>query len=193
MSIELVNALGVWFTAIVIAATAVAALVQLRHIRASNELSAFSEAWDMWHTEPVQRGWAFIEHELSKKMEDPNFRCALDTAGVVDHIAHPEVVVCDWIDNIGVMVMLGMLREDVILLPAAQAISTAWDRLAPTIAIMRRKRGPQLYAAFEYLNNRSRVWQQRYPNGFEVIGWQRVPVADPWLEADKASAAQTGA
>jgi len=187
VSIELVNALGVWFTAVIIAATAIAALVQLRHIRSSNELSAFSEAWDMWHTEQVQRGFTFIERELAKKMEDASFRRELETAGVVDHRAHPEVVVCDWVDNLGVMVMLGMLREDVILLPAAQAISTAWDRLAPTTAIMRRKRGAQLYAPFEYLKDRARIWMQRYPNGFEISGWRRVPLADSWLQADQAN------
>ena len=187
ISLELVNALAVWFTAVVIAATAITALIQLRHIRASNELNAFSEAWNLWHSDTVQRGFAFVAHELAKKIEQPEFRRELDSAGVVDHAAHPELVVCDWIDNIGVIVMLGMLREDVLLLPAAQLISTAWDRLSPTIAIMRRKRGPQLYVPFEYLKDRSRLWQRRYPNGFELTGWQRISVPDPWLDSDRAS------
>jgi hypothetical protein len=184
MSLELLSALGTWVTAIIIGATAVAALIQLRHIRASNELTAFSEAWDLWFSAPVQNGFAFIQRELKTRMEDPAFRRELDSPVPVDHAEHPELNVADFLDNIGVMVVLGLMREETIMQPGSQLLVEVWATLAPGIAIMRRKRGAQLYVSFEYLEMRARLGQKRFPDGYQRNGWQRVALADPWLTAD---------
>jgi hypothetical protein len=152
----------------------------LRHIRASNELTAFSEAMELWYSPEVQGGFRFIQHDLADRMKDPAFRDELDTAGVVDHTIHPELNPIDYFDNIGVMVSLGLLREEIILHPAAQLVQNLWETLSPTIAIMRRKRGRQLYVSFEYLAARARQWQERYPDGFQAKGWERLPNPDVW-------------
>ena len=180
MSLEALNTAGVLLTAVIIATTAIAAVIQLRHIRASNELTAFSEAMELWYAPSVQEGFRFIQHDLEEKMKDPAFRNDLDSAGVVDHTRHPELSPVDFFDNIGVMVSLGLLREEVILHPASQLVENLWERLSPTIAIMRRKRGRQLYVSFEYLAARARVWQDRYPEGFQVKGWERLANPDVW-------------
>ena len=180
MSLELVNTLGTVFTAAIIGATAIVAVIQLRHIRASNEVTAFNEALELWYSQPVQHGFRFIQHELKQKMDDPQFRRELDSASVVDHTMHPELNVLDYFDNMGVMVSLGMLREEVILHPASQLLGDLWTTLSPTIAIMRRKRGPQLWVSFEYLAHRARFWQQRYPNGFQAGRWHGLPNPDVW-------------
>jgi hypothetical protein len=184
MSLELINTLGTLLTATIIAATAIAAVIQLRHIRASNELSAFNEGLELWYSQAVQDGFKFIQHDLKRKMEDPQFRRELDSSGVVDHSTHPDLNVLDYFDNLGVMVSLGLLREDIILHPAAQLIDNLWTMLGPTIAIMRRKRGRQLWVSFEYFAYRARLWQHRYPSGFQVRGWNRLPNPDIWLSAD---------
>jgi hypothetical protein len=43
MSLELVNTLATFGTFLVIAGTAIAAIVQLRHARSSNQIEAFAE------------------------------------------------------------------------------------------------------------------------------------------------------
>lgn len=182
MTLETFNAVVALVTAVIIGATAVAALVQLRHIRASNELTAFSEAMELWYQPAVQDGFRFIQRELEARMQDPAFRADLDTAGVVDHIAHPELSPIDFFDNIGVMVSLGLLREDIILHPAGQLVQNLWQTMSPSIAIMRRKRGAQLYVSFEYLAWRASLWQKRYPDGFQAKGWDRLPNPDVWAE-----------
>ena len=53
-SLELLNTAGTLLTAVIIGATAIAAVVQLRHIRASNELTAFNEALELWYSRPIQ-------------------------------------------------------------------------------------------------------------------------------------------
>ncbi len=141
MSLEALQIAASLLTAAIIGATAIAALIQLRHIRASNELSAFSEAFELWYSAPIQDGFRFIQHELKQRMDDPQFRQELDTAGVVDHAKHPELNVCDFFDNIGVMVSLGLLREDIILHPGGQLVDNLWTQLSPTIAIMRASAG----------------------------------------------------
>ena len=187
MTLETFNTVVALVTAVIIGATAIAAIVQLRHIRASNELTAFSEAMELWYQPAVQDGFRFIQRELEAKMQDPAFRADLDTPGVVDHIAHPELSPIDFFDNIGVMVSLGLLREDIILHPAGQLIQNLWKTMSPSIAIMRRKRGPQLYVSFEYLAYRAGIWAGRYPQGFQVKGWARLPNPDAWLARDVSS------
>jgi hypothetical protein len=60
--------------------------------------------------------------------------------------------------------------------------------ISPTVAIMRRKRGQQLYVSFEYLAHRARLWSQRYPNGYTPKGFERLPNPDIWRNADEARA-----
>jgi hypothetical protein len=180
VNLEVLNTAGVLLTAAIIAATAVAAVIQLRHIRASNELAAFNEAMELWYLPSVQEGFRFIQNDLAERMKDADFRADLDTAGVVDHTKHPELGPVDFFDNLGVMVSLKLLREEVILHPASQLIQNLWETLSLTIAIMRRKRGRQLYVSFEYLAARARLWQERYPEGLQVTGWERLPNPDIW-------------
>lgn len=189
MPAELINLIIGLATLCVLSAAAIAALIQLRHIRTSNESQTFSSAFALWFSADVQRGVRFIQHELAVKMEDPAFRRELDNAGAVDHEHHPELNVIDYFDNVGNYIVLGNVREALILHPAAQLISNLWETLSPTIAIMRRKRGKQLYASFEYLAWRSQLWNQRYPDGYTPPGFARLPNPDVWRQADETAAA----
>jgi hypothetical protein len=188
MSPEQLNLVTSLATFLVLTAAAIAALIQLRHIRASNECSAFSEAFELWYSPHVQASLGFIQNELPAKMKDREFRRELDTAGPVDRSRHPELHYIDYIDNLGVYVMLGNMRENMIMHAASQLIMATWHTLSPTIAIMRRKRGPQLYVSFEYLTQRARLWNQRYPDGYAPRGFERLPNPDIWRNADEATA-----
>ena len=141
-------------TLVVLLTAAVAALVQLRHIRASNDLNTFSEALELWYSAPVQNGIAFIQSDLATKMKDPVFRRELDTPGPVDRARHPDLNVLDYFDNLAIYLVMGNMREDMIMQAAGQAACNLWQSLSPTIAIARRQRGAQLYASFEYLVSR---------------------------------------
>lgn len=174
-------------TLVVLLAAAVAALIQLRHIRASNDLNTFSEAFELWYSPAVQQGLTFIQHELPAKMEDPSFRRELDTAGPVDHSRHPELNVLDFFDNIAIYLVMGNMREDMIMQAAGQLVESLWQTLSPTIAIMRRQRGSQMYASFEYLVVRARLWSKRYPHGYVPKGFERLPNPDTWRNAGGSS------
>jgi len=184
MPVEVLGAIASIITAVVVGATAIAALVQLRHIRASNELTAFTEAFELWYSESTQRGLTFLQTEYRDRMQDPRVRAELDSTTPTDHTRHPELYVLDFFDNIAVMVVLGMLRESVILLPASQLIVETWELMNPAIAIMRRRRGQQLWISFEYLVHRAKIWIKRYPHGYALPGWARLPNPDVWAASE---------
>lgn len=186
MSLEAWNLLVSLCTVAVLLAAAIAALIQLGHIRSSNELSTFSEIFELWYTPSVQRGITCIHKDLERLMQDPDFRRDLDTAGPVDHERHPELNVLDFFDNVAIYLTTGNLREDMVMQAGAQLMDHLWPAMAPTIAIMRRQRGPQLYSAFEYLVQRSRQWLARYPGGCLPKNFRRLPISDVWLQADEA-------
>ncbi|MBV8340600.1 MAG: hypothetical protein JO343_11700 [Candidatus Eremiobacteraeota bacterium] len=193
MAPEQVNLTISALTLVVLLAAAVAAIIQLRHLRASSESATFSTAFSLWYSPEVQRGLRFIQHEFATKMEDPVFRRELDTAGAADHLAHPELNVLDYFDNVGIYVVLGTVREAFILHPAGQLIANLWETLSPVIAIVRRKRGKQMYISFEYLAARARKWIERYPDGYAPRGFVRLPNPDIWRQADMGAGMLTGA
>jgi len=59
---------------LVITATAIAAVIQLRHVRASNELNAALKLFAFKESAEMQRYFAFVRQVLPTKMEDASFR-----------------------------------------------------------------------------------------------------------------------
>ena len=74
MSLELVNTLATFGTFFVIAATAIAAIVQLRHARSSNQIAALNELRETMETPEFQAARHFLVTELPVKVQDPAFR-----------------------------------------------------------------------------------------------------------------------
>ncbi len=74
MSLELVNTLATLGTFVVIAATAIAALVQLRHARSSNQIEALAEINDRRDSPEMQASQRFVSHDLGEKLKDAAFR-----------------------------------------------------------------------------------------------------------------------
>lgn len=85
MSLELLNTLATLGTFLVIAATAIAALVQLRHARGSNQIAALNELREFAETPDFQAANIFIRTELTTKMQDPEFRRQIEVPGVRTH------------------------------------------------------------------------------------------------------------
>jgi len=81
-------------TFVVIAVTAIAALVQLRHNRAANQLSGVLEYIKIWETESIQHANRFVQDELPAKLNDPQYRQELFKP-FVDRTRHPELTIAD--------------------------------------------------------------------------------------------------
>jgi hypothetical protein len=181
MSLELVNAIAAVGTFIVIAATAIAALVQLRHLRAANQLNALLTHADALRS--IQRdSLDFVVRELPARLKNPKFRQEIED-GTPERLVHKELIVCDFYERIGSYIKNGLLSADIVLDSISPVL--AWRRLEPVISIARRKRGKTIYENFEYLMVLSDDWDRRHADGNFPKGARRLELSDPWLAVDR--------
>ena len=156
MSIDKWSLLTNAVTLLVITATALAALIQLRHLRAQNTLNAELAILKDWN-DPQFRQWRlYIAGEMQTKIKDLAFLAEYDTPEV-DRSRHPELYACDWLEQIGSYLKYGLLDADVLLDVTSTSINRLWNQLAPAIERMRDTRGDGLYENFEYWAAKGRL------------------------------------
>ena len=183
--------LGAWAslaTAVVIGASAVAALVQLRHMRAGNQLEALLSLERDFRATEMQSALAYVQEGLDQNLADPAYRRALETIGFVNATKHPELLVCNWCNELGALLKHRFISEDAFMDLFARLIVHCWTRTTPAIAIMRRSRGNSQYHDFEFVAMRAAAWLNRRPSGSFPRALARTPLPDPWLEADRRQA-----
>src|SRR5580700_5573716 len=139
MSLEVWTTVAAVGTFIVITITAVAAFIQLHHLRASNQLSAMLKLLELEQSPGLEARFHFVRSDLAEKMKDPEFLASLD-ARPVDRTLHPERHVIAWFEHIGAWMKNGLIDEQTYLEYASPIIAQYWRLLAPTIYRMRSTR-----------------------------------------------------
>jgi len=178
MNWEEVSAVSTFITMIIIAASAVAAVLQLRHMRAGNAITGFLGMMDRWASPKARETQNYVfGGELDRKMSDPGYRNELQR-GLIDRIAHPEVDYLDFWESLGGFVKLGYFPEDLVMESGGPIAMLAWEKLKPVIAIIRNVRGPAVYDNFEFLVSRAQLWEQRHPDGVFPRGTPHLAVAE---------------
>ena len=176
MQLELLNTLAAVGTFLVIAATAIAAVVQLRHLRAGNQLSSFMTIGRDFDRPEFLKILAYVRNELPAKMKDPRYRSEILAEGGYDRVNHPEAIVCGYFEQIGLLVKLGVAEERVFLDAFSPLIVSNWERLAPFISICRELSGPSAWENFEYVAARAYCWIEQHPNGTLPKTFRRLPL-----------------
>jgi hypothetical protein len=182
-----VSALSEAGTFIVICTSVVAALIQLRHIRTGNQLQALLSLEHDFRAPELQAALRYVQEELPKRLADTAYRRELETIGFIDPAAHPEMIACNWLNEMGTLVKRGLVSEDTFMDLFARLIAHCWRQIAPAIAIMRRTRGQAQYHDFEYLASRAAAWLEKNPQGMSPRSFTRLPLADRWVDEDRAS------
>src|SRR5947209_16475960 len=100
---EWVTALSTFGTVVVIGATAVAALIQLRHLRAANQLEALLSLERDFRAPELQDALRYVQEELRKNLENPTYRDELARLGYIDPQKHPELTLCNWFNAMGAL------------------------------------------------------------------------------------------
>ena len=175
MPIETINTLAAVGTFVVIAATAIAALIQLRHLRASNQLQAMLDINDRWNGPELQRVIRYVRYELPDKVKEPAYARSLEEH-VRDIERHPEIQLADWWEQIGTMVKHGLIMQDPFLDLGSASVVGHWDLLSTTVAIVRANRSPAVFENFEYLAAIGKRWLERHPDGNYPKGLGRLPL-----------------
>lgn len=171
-------------TMFVIAASAIAALVQLRHMHASNQLEALLSVERDFRSPDVQAALRYAQEELPERLQDAGYRSELAELGFVDLDDHPELILCNWFNEMGALLKHHLVTQDAFMDLFARLIIYYWKSLGPVVAIMRRKRGDYQYHDFEYLAIRAQQWLALHPTGLFPSNVSRQHPLDPWREAD---------
>jgi hypothetical protein len=188
MGADMVAAVAQLGTLVVVLASVAAALIQLRHIRAGNQLQAMLSLERDFRAPELQSALTYVQEQLAQRLEGPEYRRELETIGFIDPAVHPEMIACNWLNEMGTLVKRGYVSEDTFMDLFARLIVHCWRRVSPAIAIMRRKRGEAQYHDFEYLALRAAAWLERNPQGIFPHALSRVPLPDPWRESDRLEA-----
>jgi hypothetical protein len=173
-------------TLVVILLSVAAALVQLRHIRAGNQLQALLSLEHDFRAPELQAALSYVQATLAARLEDREYRRELERIGFVDPKVHPEMTACNWLNEMGTLVKRGYVSEDAFMDLFARLIVHCWRQVAPAVAIMRRSRGDAQYHDFEFLAVRAAAWLRRNPQGAFPRSFLRESLPDPWKEGDSA-------
>ena len=139
MSLELLNTLGTFLTAAIIAATAVAAIVQLRHLRAGNQINSMLSISNQFDRREFRDAMHVIRYKLGGAMEDPLFReyllarnRAVAMPAVPDEfhqIGDAFALVGNTFGELGIFVKNDIIERRIFLERFAFTINLVWDRM----------------------------------------------------------------
>ncbi|HEY8313208.1 MAG TPA: DUF4760 domain-containing protein [Candidatus Baltobacteraceae bacterium] len=183
MSPEGLTAIASFLTLIVVAASAAAALIQLRHMRGANQIIALNEIRETFETDRFRDAVRYVYRELPRLYEDAAARADL-VAVPLPAQYEPARTVANFFENVGMYVKRGVLDENFTADMWGGIILTSWLRMTPMITNRRRvQEQPDIWQNFEYLAVICQQFKERYPNGNYPKAVPRMPEAEVWQEA----------
>ena len=188
MSLELWNTVASIGTFFVILATAIAAVLELRHMQAKNQLQAVLTLQREFRDPELQESLRYVQFYLPQKIRDPQYRAELARIGFIDSRVHMEMTACNFFNQMGTLVKNHIVDADAFLDQTSRIIDQYWKLLAPVIAILRRTRGDEQYQNFEYLAALSKEWRKEHPAGVYPKDVPRMPLEDVWKVEDETLA-----
>lgn len=174
MSAEWVTAVATAGTFLVIAASAVAALIQLRHMRGSNQIVALTECRETLESPEFREAQRFVSYELPKRLQDPDESrkvAQLPFAGEYEQIG----TVANFFESMGLFVKQGIIDRHIACDFWAFVVLRNWEALLPVTTYVRATIGSDaLWENFEYMALLSERYAQTNPVSYPK-GQPRMP------------------
>jgi hypothetical protein len=194
MSLELLNAFASLLTVCIIAATAVAALAQLRHLRAGNQITAMLAIGEELSSKAITDARDLIRIELPLLEDDEAWRAynaradrrqAQEPMAEYEELRQAAILVGNAYEELGILVKQGIVDKDIFLDRYSYVILGLWARLEKTVVDSRDATGQQaVWENFEYLAVLSEDWLRDHPSVYPR-GVRRMPLPKrPPLNAD---------
>jgi hypothetical protein len=194
LSLELLKALASLLTVCIIAATAIAAMVQLRHLRAGNQITAMLAIGEELSSKAITNARQLIRLKLPLIEDDPAWRAynaradvrrAQEPIAEYEEIREAASLVGNAYEELGILVKQGIVDKDIFLDRYSWVIMGLWKRLEKTVADARAATGQQaVWENFEYLAVLSEDWLREHPSVYPR-GVRRMPLPKrPPLKAD---------
>jgi hypothetical protein len=188
MSLELWNTFATFGTFLVISATAIAAIVQLRHARGSNQIAALNELRETSERAYFQAAQHFVQTQSAGKLNDPAFRPQVANRGARTAENGPLIAQAtaqgNFYESMAMLVKEGLVDRELTLEIWNGPIVYNWEALAAFTAIYRRRVGRILWENFEYLTVLSQDWLAEHAAGTYPSGVRRIELDDVWLDSD---------
>ena len=187
MSLDAVAALSQVGTFIVIAATAVTAIVQLRHLRSGNQLMWMRGLAQDYEGAEFRDAFHVVRAELTERLKEKPFRDEL-RSGLIDRARHPEVVILNLFENWGRYYRGGAVDRTLFLTQFCRVIVSHWEVLEPAVTLIATRTGGMntSFGSFEYLTVKARAWMAENPHADYPKGTPRIPLTDKWAAEDAA-------
>ena len=170
LTADWVSAIATVGTFVVILASAIAALAQLRHMRGSNQIIALTECRETLESESFQEAQQFVSYELPKRLRDPDqARKIAEIPFVGEYQAISTVA--NFFESMGAFVKNRIIDREIACDLWAGIVLRNWAALAPVVVYVRIHAGEGVWENFEFLAALSARYSRRlessYPAGFE--------------------------
>ena len=160
-------------TFLVIAATAIAALIQLRHMRSSNQITVLTDVRETLESERFAQARRYINEKVPKLIESAEGRELLGAPPPMPAELEAIRMLANFFETLGAFVKQGVIdRRLACDLWGAVALET-WERLAPVIAI-RRHYNPAVWENFEYFAVLADDFRAKHQGGTYPAGMRRM-------------------
>jgi hypothetical protein len=188
MTPEWVTTSATVFTAIVIAASAAAALIQIRHLRKSNEIEIIDKWTAAIESEQFERARWFVTRELPQILADREKVRSLSWNPLPPELAQIRVI-CNHFESVGAFIKLGSVEARLACELWAFVVLDCWRSIAPIAAMVRKRAGRDgVWENFEYLAVLAERHLKANPDGTYPAGTPRMPVDSSLITALEAAA-----
>jgi Domain of unknown function (DUF4760) len=181
MSLEAWSIVASFGTFAVIAATAIAALVQLHHMRSSNQIAAVTELSKTLDSAKFTSARRFVAEQVPKLIDDPSGRRKLG-ADILPPEVEAVAEVANFFEVMGVFVKRGVIDRAIVCDLWDGIVFKSWKQLEPVVMIRRTVYYPGAWASFEYLaviceKSLSKHQGDYYPRGMQRMTIDRRSLA----------------
>jgi hypothetical protein len=183
MSPEYLTAAASIGTFLVIGATAIAAIVQLRHMRASNQLTGLLNVLSRIEDPTFNEWFDAAQEQIAQNMADPTYRRSIQSESYTRR-NNAWLNLCNSYEWVGSLVKHDLIPEEPFMDVYSARVLNTWETVEEVVAIRRRRGDPSLWENFEYLVVRARAWEREYPHGSFPANTQRLQINDKWLAQD---------
>jgi len=189
MSLELINTAASLITVTIVGAAALAALIQLRHLRAANQINALLAVNKKLDSRQFTDALTIVSGGLEAALANPQFRdyeIAIRQRVPPPHVDkqcadmhHACILVGNTFELMGSLVKNDIIDQAIMVDQYCGVTLTAWKRLAEYTAFGREAGDPNGWECFEYLAVLSEDWLRAHPNSYPK-GVRRYPLHNPW-------------
>lgn len=191
MTPEWLTATASGATLVVVAIAAFAALRQMGHMRAGNQVALFTAYNTEWDSPEFSNAFAFVR-SLSIDQMDWETLDALAHGRFLGEF-HKIRLIANFFEDIGAFVQVGILPKTLVCMLYSSNIQDLWQKLSPIVYFLRESRGvPGIWEHFEYLAVMSEDFIAAHPHGVFPRSSRRMPADDSLLVRYRSAGPEPG-